>query len=98
MLTLGLTHKFTYKISGRVSFSYGKLEFNTEGATTPGGVGQTSSVARKDDVKSWSGGLEYQMRDWLGFKVNYSYTDHNSNYFQESYTQSLFTTGISLKF
>jgi hypothetical protein len=98
MLTLGLIHKFTYKISGTVGFSYGKLEFNTEGATTTGGVGQTFSVARKDDTKSWGGGVEYKMRDWLGFKVNYSYTDHNSNYLEESYTRSLFTTEISLKF
>ncbi|MCX5885183.1 MAG: outer membrane beta-barrel protein [Proteobacteria bacterium] len=97
-LTLELIHKFTYKISGTVSFSYGKMEFNSEGATTQGGVGQTVSIARKDDVKSWGGGLEYKMRDWLGFKVNYSYTDHNSNYLEESYTKSLFTTGISLKF
>ena len=97
-LTLGLIHKFTYKISGTVSFSYGKMEFNSEGATSSSGVWQTVSIARKDDVKSWSGGLEYKMRDWLGFKVNYSYTDHNSNYLEESYTRSLFTTGISLKF
>jgi len=97
-LTISLIHKFTYKISGDVSFSYGKSEFNSEGATTQGGVGQTFSVARKDDTKSWSGGVEYKMRDWLGFKVSYKYTDYNSNYLQESYTKSLFTTGISLKF
>jgi hypothetical protein len=97
-LTLQLIHKFTYKISGTVSFSYGKMEFNTEGATNTSGLWETVPIARKDDVKSWKGGLEYQMRDWLGFKVNYSYTDHNSNYLAEGYTRSLFTTEISLKF
>jgi outer membrane receptor for Fe3+-dicitrate len=74
------------------------LEFNTEGATTTGGVGQTFSEARTDDIKTWAGGLEYQMRDWLGFKVKYSYTDHNSNIPAEGFTKNMFITEISLKF
>lgn len=97
-LTLTLNHKFTYKISGELSYSYGWTNFNTEGAIYKAGLWEPITSARKDDIKKWSGKIEYQMRKWLGFKFNYTYTDHNSNYFAESYTKKLFSTEITFKF
>jgi len=98
-LTLGLIHKFTYKISGTVSFSYNELQFNSQGASgTIGGIIQQLNLNRQDTAKTWSGGLDYQMRDWLGFKVLYSYVDHKSNFPNEAFKKNLFITEISLKF
>jgi hypothetical protein len=98
MLSLGLTHKFTYKISGTVNFAYTELEFNTEGSATADGTTQAMSMQRKDNEKKWGGELNYQMRDWLGFKVKYIHSDHNSNVPQEAFKRNQFMTEISFKF
>jgi hypothetical protein len=98
MLSLGLQHKFTYKISGRIDFAYSDLQFSNKGATTTGGITESFNEQRKDIVKGWSGELNYQMRDWIGFRVGYSYTDDKSNISIESYKRKLFTTEISFKF
>ena len=98
-LTLGLTHKFSYKISGTLSFSYNELQFNSQGASgTIGGIIQQLNLNRQDTAKTWSGGLDYQMRDWLGFKVLYSYVDHKSNFPNEAFKKNQFITEISLRF
>jgi hypothetical protein len=97
-LVLQLMHKFTYKVSSTLSFLYGMSEYNTEGAVRTGGATVITSTSRKDTRKQWSGGLKYQMRDWLSFEVNYSHIDNSSNIFAESYKQNLFMTEISFKF
>jgi len=99
MLGLELTHKFTYKISGTVGFSYNELKFNSQGASgIIGGIIEQFNLNRQDTAKTWGGELDYQMRDWLGFKVRYSYVDHKSNFPNEAFKKNLFITEISLKF
>ncbi len=44
---------------------------------------------REDDTSSVKVGLNYDMRRWLTFGVNYSYTDVESNVVGEDYTKNL---------
>jgi hypothetical protein len=98
MLSLSLTHKFTYKISGTVDFSYSEMQFNSEGARTEEGKPTPFNIERNDSRKQIGGELNYQMRDWLGFTVKYSHADNSSNVERESYKRNLFTTEISFTF
>jgi hypothetical protein len=47
------------------------------------------SSNREDDTSSVKLGLNYDMRRWLTFGVNYSYTDVDSNVVGEDYTKNL---------
>ena len=92
--TLGLTHKFTYKISGTVNYAYVFTTYNTQGAISSTPI----NISRTDTVKRGGVELNYQIREWLGFAVKCYYTQDDSNLPQESYIKKDIMTTIIFRF
>lgn len=77
--TLSLNHNFTSKIAANVAGFYYNDAYRERGAF---------SEKRQDNRYGGSVGIGYQFRDWLGFRVNYRYTDNVSNFDEEEYREN----------
>lgn len=87
--TLSVDHKFTHKISADAHVSYTNDHYKQIGIY---------DKKRDDDRMRFGVGGNYQVRDWLGFKVNYSYVDNDSNFNNEDYRTNVIAGKISLTF
>ena len=87
--TLSLDHKLTHKISANAHVSYVNDDYEEEGLYDK----------RRDDDRIGLGvGVDYQVQDWLGCEVSYSYVDNDSNFEQEDYRTNIIAGKISLTF
>ena len=87
--TLTYNHRFTYKISGIADISYFHDNYSEKGSLS----------INRDDDRIYSGiGVLYQIRDWVGLKSGYRYEDCDSNAFNESYRNHIFSATLSLTF
>jgi len=77
--TLSLNHNFTSKIAANVAGFYYNDDYRERGAF---------SEKRMDNRYGGSAGIGYQFRDWLGFRVNYRYTENASNFDVEEYREN----------
>ncbi len=84
-----MDHKFTHKISANAHVSYTNDLYKQIGIY---------DKKRDDDRMCFGVGVNYQVRDWLGFKVNYSYVDSDSNFNNEDYRTNVIAGKISLTF
>ena len=52
---------------------------------------------RREDVLLGAGlGLDYQFRRWLGFGVDYTFSDRKSNFRNSDYTDHIFGLKVTL--
>ena len=84
-VNLGFRHVLAWneKIGLSANIGYGKDKFEESATDTDG------SIKTRDDKKWYGGvGLDYAMRKWLEFKLNYTYTDNDSNFKRYDYSEN----------
>ena len=87
--TLSVDHKLTHKITASADVSYRNDNYEEKGIYNK----------RRDDDRYGIGvGVNYQVQDWLGCKVSYSYVDNDSNVDVEEYQTNIIAGKISLTF
>ena len=84
-----LNHKLTHKISANAHVSYTNDDYQEKG---------TAGKKRDDDCIGLGVGVNYQVQDWLGCGISYSYVDNDSNFEQEDYRTNIIAGKISLAF
>jgi predicted porin len=77
--TLSLNHNFTSKITAHLAGFYYNDDYRDRGAFTE---------RRMDNRYGGGVGIGYQFRDWLGFRLNYRYTENTSNFEQWAYREN----------
>jgi hypothetical protein len=77
--SLSLNHNFTSKINAGLEGFYYNDDYRENGAFTE---------KRMDNRYGGDVGIGYQFRDWLGFKLNYRYTENRSNFEQWAYREN----------
>ena len=87
--TLSVDHKLTHKISANAHVSYRNDDYEEEGLY---------GKRRDDDRYGLGVGVNYQVQDWLGCEVSYSYVDNDSNVEIEDYQTNIIAGKISLAF
>jgi hypothetical protein len=88
--TLSLDHKLTHKISANAHVSYRNDDYEEKGIY--------GKKRRDDDCIGLGVGVNYQVQDWLGCEVSYSYVDNDSNVEIEDYRTNIIAGKISLTF
>ncbi|MCD4754487.1 MAG: outer membrane beta-barrel protein [Deltaproteobacteria bacterium] len=90
---LSVDHKLTHKITASADVSYRNDDYE-EKVQAGSDVGK-----RRDDDRYGIGvGVNYQIQDWLGCKVSYSYVDNDSNIEAEDYRTNIIAGKVSLAF
>jgi hypothetical protein len=71
------------KISLNARAGYASLEYETADTDVDG-------TSKKRDDEKWYGGvgIGYDMQQWLSFKLDYTYTDNDSNFKRYDYTEN----------
>ena len=87
---LAFIHDLTAKIKGRIEAGYGQTDY--DGPYTYQGV----TGERDDDKYTGRLGLDYQIQDWLGTKLEYTYLDRESSFSDLSYTDNRVVLSLSL--
>ena len=87
--TFSIDYKLTYKISANAHVSYRNENYEENGIY---------DKKRDDDCVGYGVGVDYQVQDWLGCGVSYSYVDNDSNFEQEDYRTNIIAGKISLAF
>jgi hypothetical protein len=82
------THKLTEKISAVARVSYGVDDYSN--------VIAPDTQTRSDKTFLGGAGLKYQMRDWVGFSLDYNYRNRNSNI--PAYNLDLNTFSLTITF
>jgi uncharacterized protein (PEP-CTERM system associated) len=93
METLSVDHKLTHKITASADVSYWNDDYQEKGK-----IQQTQHKKRDDDRYGFGVGVDYQVQDWLGCEVSYSYVDNDSNFDYEDYRTNIIAGKISLAF
>ncbi len=91
--TLSVDHKLTHKIRASADVSYWNDRYEEKGT-----AGKEAGKKRDDDRYGFGVGVNYQVQDWLGCKVSYSYVDNDSNFDYEDYRTNIIAGKISLAF
>lgn len=81
------THKFVEKLSAILHGSYGVDKFSE--AVPP------ATIIRRDKTVTGGGGLNYLMKDWLKFGIDYTHKDKDSNMDASDYEENSYTLSIS---
>jgi opacity protein-like surface antigen len=87
--TLSVDHKLTHKISANAHVSYINDHYEEKGIY---------GKKREDDRIGFGVGINYQVQDWLGCGVSYSYVDKDSDVEIEDYRTNIIAGKISLVF
>ncbi|MBA7668291.1 hypothetical protein ES703_76401 [subsurface metagenome] len=87
--SLSLKHKLTHKITASADVSYVNDHYREKGIY---------GKKRDDDRIGLGVGVDYQVQDWLGCEVSYSYVDNDSNVDVEEYRTNIIAGKISLTF
>lgn len=86
---LSARHKLSHKLAVLADASYFHDDYKEKG---------NMPDKRNDDRVGFGGGLDYQIQDWLGFRLKYNYEDNDSNIDAEDARENRVMGTISLVF
>jgi hypothetical protein len=93
LVSVGVSQAFTPRFTTSASVTYGLSEFSGEGAFADPGLDD-----REDDRFQGELALRYRAWKYLGLGLSYRYSDNNSNFDPEDYTEhsAMFTISFRL--